>query len=587
MSFLTSSAATAQCRLVGVHSGGLTSTVLWDIHTTTGVPSNPRTVDTSPDRPPNAIAFSPAGVLYGVSPGGGGVPASGKLYTIDTVSGNPTWVANLTIYLTVEGDIAFDHTTGILYAVIGTGHLYTINTGNGVCTTVGNLPLDLPGGADYSGLAFDPAGELWVWSTFGTALRHIDKSNAAVLSTVTMSPSPGGSIGAMSFDPATGTAYLGGGTGGGGSTSTVNLTSGAVTIHGPATGMNGVPAIAFDPRECATVTNVGSGCTTTFASFYETLSASGQDLAGTIVNATWNGNGYTITTQPGSGFTVPSNANWLWLNDDDSVAVGTLGFWVGSNGWMASGPGCTNAPVPNVAALLNQPAARVSAWTDLDPSGPATGLVYYDEPSATTGRATYDGVLGKGTWGYNYLQITWDRVSLDWSIEFGALAPTNLQDWLVGYSPAGPNLDPGAADVSTFGAPPHTITATDTQPLTLTALGTPVQTTAATTVLMTTSNIDPAAVLHFGLIGLSNPNLGLSVFGFPNDCYLYAQPAAVIGPTILGNNAPLLWSPITLPAGPVFYSGFTFYCQSMTLDVNATGPGSRASNGLKCKIGLF
>lgn len=578
--------AQSPCRLVGLQSGALTSTTIWDVDTTTGAPSNPRTVDTFPDRPPGAIAFSPAGVLYGVSPGGGGVPASGKLYTIDVVSGNPTYVADLTVYLHVEGDIAFDHTTNTLYAVEGTGKFFTINTTNGVCNVIGNLPLDLPGGADYSGMAFDAAGECWVWSTFGTALRHVDKTNATVISTVTMSPSPGGSIGGMTFDPASGTPYLGGGTGSGGKISTVVLTSGAVTILGPATGMNGVRAVAFDPRECATVTGQGTGCVTSFASVHEVLSAANQDLAGVIVTGTsTTGGGYTVTAAAGAGFSVPANATFVALGDDDSAPVGTLGYWVGSNGWLATGPGNTTAPVPNVASFLNQPSAWITAWTDLDPSDPASGLVYYDEPSATVGRVTYDGVIGKGTFAPNSMQLTWDRLTGDWSIEYGAVSPANPQAWLTGYSPAGPNLDPGPTDLSALGT--HHLTATDELPLMLTAIGRPVQGTVAVNFDVTTSHIGSSAILHFGIVGLQNPDLPLSFYGFPSDCILHASTDAIVGPTFLGNNNPQTWTALTLPAGPIFFSGLPFYCQAATLDNGPIGPGSRVSNGLKCVIGTL
>ena len=71
----------------------------------------------------------------------------------------------------------FDPTTGILYSVDGGGHLFTINKSNGACTTVGDLSA-----GDYSAMAFNSAGELFLWNTFTNNLLKVNKSNAAVVS---------------------------------------------------------------------------------------------------------------------------------------------------------------------------------------------------------------------------------------------------------------------------------------------------------------------------------------------------------------------------------------------------------------------
>src|SRR5712671_4103168 len=424
--------AQTTCPLLGIDSATTTTSTLWDINTTTGAASNPRTVSGFPNRPPLCIGFSPSGVLYGVSLGGPGVPASGMVFTINPSTGACTFVANLTQFINVEGDIAFDPTTGILYAVDGVGPLFKINTVTGVCTSLGSLPLDLPGGADYSGLGFDSSGQLWVWSQFGQVLRKVDKSNATVQSTVPLSPSPGGSVGDLAFDPGSGKCFMGGNPTGG-ILSSVSTNTGVVTPIGPTTGMAGVWSIAFDRRNCAQVGHQGNGCVTAFASFYEVQSAFTQDLAGMMVVGTFTGSGHVITTVPGPGFSPPGGVAALTLGDDASVPAGTLGMWVGSNGWLALGPGNTTAPIPSVATFLNQPSPWLTAWTDLDPSNSAGGQVYYDEPSLGVGRATWNGVFGKGTTGPNSIQITWDLNTRNWSIEFGVLSLGNPQFWLTGY----------------------------------------------------------------------------------------------------------------------------------------------------------
>lgn len=584
---LLSTVASAQttCKLLAIDSTTTTTSTLWDIHTTTGVASNPRITSGFPHRAPHCIAFSPAGVLYGVSLGGGGSPASGMLFTIDPNTGATTWVANLTQYVNVEGDIAFDPTTGILYAVDGSGPVFTIHTATGVCTPVGTLPADLPGGCDYSACAFDSSGQMYVWSQFGTVLRKVDKTTAAVQSTVPMAPSPGGAVGGMCFDPGTGRLFLGGNAPGA-ILSTVQPSTGVVTPIGLTTPMAGLYSLVFNPNQCARAVPFGTGCTSAFASFYEQQTAPLQDLAGKKVVGTNNGNGYTVTTVPGPGINFPFGIAPLPLGDNTSMPVGTLGMWVGSNGWMSLGGGNTTSPTPSIPVLLNQPSPQLSAWTDLDPSSTGGGQVYYWEPAPGVAQATWLGVYGKWTTSGNTIQITWDLTTRDWSIEFGTLFPWNPMHWLVGYSPGGPNADPGQSDISTFGGSPHTLTLFDTVPLVLAPIGRPVQGFTATPFNLVTTNIDPSAVLHLGIVGLQSPNLPLLGFGLPADCFLHASLDVITPPNWFPSSSQT-WTSLTLPALPPAFTGFQFHCQSVTMTMNGFGPSTRVSNGVQCTVGTL
>ena len=93
--------AQTTCPLLGIDPATTTTSTLWDINTTTGVASNPRTVSGGVNRAPACIDFSPAGTLYGVSLGGPGTPASGMIFTINPTTGATTFVANLTQYINV------------------------------------------------------------------------------------------------------------------------------------------------------------------------------------------------------------------------------------------------------------------------------------------------------------------------------------------------------------------------------------------------------------------------------------------------------------------------------------------------------
>ena len=47
------------------------------------------------------------------------------------------------------------------------------------------------------------------------------------------------------------------------------------------------------------------------------------------------------------------------------------------------------------------------------------------------------------------------------------------------------------------------------------------------------------------------------------------------------------WSALTLPALPPSFSGFVFYCQSVTMTSAGLGPTTRVSNGVKCTVGTL
>jgi hypothetical protein len=188
-------AGPAAAGLVGI--GG--DNVLYDVSTSTGALTNPRPVGNKV----NMIAFSSSGTLYGVSQGTPtDIPPGGRLFTINTGSGTPTLVATLDTWVFTEGDIAFDPSSGLLYAVDSGGQLWTIHTTTGVGTVIGSIAPNF----DLSAMAFDAVGDLYVVNSFGPTLLKVNKNTAAIISTVALAP-VNQEVGGLAFDPGSGTLY--------------------------------------------------------------------------------------------------------------------------------------------------------------------------------------------------------------------------------------------------------------------------------------------------------------------------------------------------------------------------------------------
>ena len=206
----------------------------------------------------------------------------------------------------------------------------------------------------------------------------------------------------------------------------------------------------------ASVSTYGAGCGVVgYASVYEQQPSATMDLDGLMVTglSLGQGAGYLVQVMPGAGGIAQGpNAQVMALGDDDfqdsAIAGGTLGVWVGSNCNIALGGANSAGFVPDVGVMLNDTFEGLYAWTDMhSSSGGGVGDIYYEE-NGTEAIVTYLGVAGWNTMLPNTVQFKWDTATGNWSIEFENLNLTNPEDWLVGYSPAGPNLDPGATDLS-------------------------------------------------------------------------------------------------------------------------------------------
>jgi hypothetical protein len=340
----------------------------------------------------------------------------------------------------------------------------------------------------------------------------------------------------------------------------------------------------------ATVEGAGTGCTEAYTSIYDGPGTPGNSFDGTNISytSTMPGQLVIVDTANGSGFEPVGTlaaATAAVLTDDSQSPVGTLGVTVGSNGWVAFGAGNSNSYIPAVGTMLGNPAEGFYFWRDMNPSAAGSGQVMYEE-AGTEWMVTYDGVFDfGGTTPDNYVQVRGDTATGMIAVRIDLMS---AQGTLFGYSPAGQSLDPGATDLLNMPGGVAVLEGTDIAPLTLTAIGRPVQGGASVNFDVTTSNIDANALFHVGLIGLNNPALPLSSVGFGSgDCFLNAAMDLLVGPVVVAGSAgaPVTWTAMTLPAAPPTFNGFEFYLQAVTLDLGVLSPGGRSSNGLKCTVG--
>ena len=103
-----------------------------------------------------------------------------------------------------------------------------------------------------------------------------------------------------------------------------------------------------------------------------------------------------------------------------------------------------------------------------------------------------------------------------------------------------------------------------------------------------TTNIPATAVLHVGILGLSQMTVPLA-FAFPAanlDCSLYASVDLLIGPQlVVGGPGSLTWTGIDLSS--VSLLGANVYFQAATLKLSSLGSSLRTSNGVEVTTGLY
>lgn len=354
----------------------------------------------------------------------------------------------------------------------------------------------------------------------------------------------------------------------------------------------------------ATTTTIGQGCVQEFGSVYETFPPGALDLPRiTYSTALYAGSTTTnpITFSP--SYVAPGSASTsfsttLSLVDDGQRTLGSVGMQppfdqitVGSNGWVALGPGNSNSAWPSPDTMLLNPATAFYAWKDLDPT--AGGVVTVEQRTVFGSFpqvvVTFEDVPSYGQNDANTIQHVLTFLPsggplMSVTTHFPSVA-TNGSTLLVGRSLGGASADPGSADLST----PKSYAAADRLPLRLDAVAPPRQGAAPIPFELITSNVPASALLHVGVLGFTSGNFALDGLGMPT-CSLYVSLDRLVGPQLVTGSS-VQWTAWTLPPVQPSYAGAEFYVQSfiMGTDLNDAfgGLGVLTSNGLACTIGTL
>jgi hypothetical protein len=356
-------------------------------------------------------------------------------------------------------------------------------------------------------------------------------------------------------------------------------------------GQGGYTLSAKSGCSFASATAFGGGCPQPLTTYELFDPTSNQfDLANTALEFTrLPTGGYAVT--PAVGFFPPGAVQPAFF-DDESRGPFALPFSfaypggatnsidITSNGfiWLQSGNNTARCCDGDPLQLVIDPASICALWMDLDPtSAPATGGIFYDVVGNTEVHITWVDVPEYATFNNNTFQITLrsnGSFRLAW-----ANANCLGHDCLVGLTTAPSGINPGPTDLSqgAFTTPSGGI------PLGLQAQGGS-RPKLGGTFLMELDRVDPAAVLGFLVLGLSQlPGIDLGPIGMPG-CALYASldslqtvPLTVGAPTTV---------PLPLPASPAL-SGVVLQAQGATLTPGATPLGLVSSNGLELLLGAL
>jgi DNA-binding beta-propeller fold protein YncE len=154
-----------------------------------------------------------------------------------------------------EGDLRYNPATSTMYVVgelsLG-GRLARLDMTTGEITSLNGTTM-----GDPSGIAFSPAGDMYIYDTahqgfqHNPAIKRINPANGQVLSTTMLTiggitATTLGDVGGIEFDPS-GTLHFVDGGQNGAHLWTINTATGALTDIGPSGIVSGMTGLVFDP----------------------------------------------------------------------------------------------------------------------------------------------------------------------------------------------------------------------------------------------------------------------------------------------------------------------------------------------------
>ena len=355
----------------------------------------------------------------------------------------------------------------------------------------------------------------------------------------------------------------------------------------PTSGQLGRILMTTEPPIGASNTVLGTGCGQQFASIYELMAPALFDLANKVVHMYVTNYGWNIN-MIGSLLPVGSVGTPVTLNltDDSEVTVplapGAFLNWTGvticSNGFVSQATGNGIGYQPSASAMLNAPQTAFWAWHDYNPASPGSGQVKIEQSPQLT-LITWDGVhtFQDPTPSTMQIQLYFGG---DVRIAFGSVSANGTSPHLVGYSPGGPNTDPGSFDFSSLFPFAETFTQSPDAPaLALTASTRPI---AGTSWNLQLANVPPSTVFGVDILGLSDPGiLDLAAIGMPG-CQLRAS----LDSLSVWGHAGGTTHGYSLAVPPLALLGVNVYTASATFTNLPVNPfGAVISNGIRGTIG--
>ena len=253
-----------------------------------------------------------------------------------------------------------------------------------------------------------------------------------------------------------------------------------------------------------------------------------------------------------------------------------------SNGFVSTGIGNGTAFNPDIGTMLNNPDTGFYCWHDFNPGTSGSGQVFFEQ-AGTVAVVTFNGVWdfgGTSAADASTFQMQFDCATGNVSMVWQTMSANGGTGFLVGYSPGGSSLDPGATDLSVQLGNLITLSSIDVLPLSLVTSARPV---TGTSFRIVTNNVPAGAAIGATMLSFQpyNPGVDLGFLGAPG-CAQYLNPWATVASVITTPGSFNI--PFSIPIASS-YVGLILSGQSAAFVPGANAVGVLTSNGLTMNIG--